>query len=192
MRWPSLFLGALPIILALVLAVPVEVHAGAKNRGLAVLSPVESPDAFGIAAGGSHGGVADPRATYTPYYSIMIPVSPRWRAKHLVHYYRGYWKCCRNGPYPLGICGAMPGEDCCCAGEEAAVPVGLGDYGGFTGASQDEATLMHLGGGGLNGPHAGPPDDVVPPHPGGVVVPPQSGGDVVPPRSGSGYPPSPR
>lgn len=182
MRPPLLLLGAAPVILTM-LAVPAAVHAG-NPRGIAILSPVENPDPYGIAAGGAHGGVADPHATYTPYYSPMIMVSPRWRAKHLVNYYRGYCRAFHHGPYPIGPCGTMPGADCCCGAEEGAVAVGQGDYGGYSGASQDEATLLHLGGAGLDGPAVYPHDKMIMPPASDVV--PHSGGDVIPPDSRSG------
>lgn len=85
----------------------------APDRGIAILSPLESPDPCDSPVGGCY--------RYTPYYPGY---SPDRRCMILYG----------QAPWQYGIPSAQP------MGGRSA------DYGAFTGASRDEATLMRLGG----------------------------------------------
>ncbi|HWB00273.1 MAG TPA: hypothetical protein VG713_17385 [Pirellulales bacterium] len=103
-------------------------HSVPYDRGVAVLSPVESPDRYQIAVGGK------PRRV--PYY---VDYCPHWRLGPRV---------CVPGnglkylPPQAWIAGAMPSY----AGPDGAPPEPNG-YGGYSGSSQlDESMLLQLGG----------------------------------------------
>ncbi len=80
-----------------------------------------------------------------PYYSPVIPICARWVKRdkygneYLVPYYPGYiaWRHWRKGCPNWGNCGGPPGS---------GVPNPPPNYGVYTGARQDEESLLHLGG----------------------------------------------
>lgn len=88
----------------------------ARDRGLAIMSPIDCPDPCDYPVGGCY--------RYTPYYP---------------------------GYAPDRRCLVLYGTTSCLPGMSSA-PGSMrqpADYGAFTGASRDEAGLLHLGG---NGP----------------------------------------
>jgi hypothetical protein len=132
-----------PTAFAAVLSLPLTVAAQAPTctsphgPGIGILPPTESPDKP------SH----HPKPLFIPYYSPLTPISSRWRPVQFVPYYRGY--CAghtrvdphRGVPYGNGgVFGTSAGN--CQAG------LADGSYGIYSGAPQDEARLLHLGGAG--------------------------------------------
>ena len=89
----------------------------AYDRGLAILSPLESPDPCSSPVGGKY--------RYTPYYPGYKP-DRRCLTIYGATSTNGY-----DGP---GAFGNTP------------APYGRSDYGAFTGANKDEKYLLHLGG----------------------------------------------
>ena len=97
------------------------------SRGIAILPPVESPDPCDSPVGGCY---------------------------KVVPYYRGYLFDPRCVPPEYGtVTSYSPTGRGLGAGELGGrpAPYGTGAYGGFTGASQDESNLLHLGGFGPGG-----------------------------------------
>ncbi len=139
------------VLLTLALAVPLSLASpanaqvtdglGLKNRGLAICSPLDSPDGPGWMP-------KCWKVPFTPYYSPLVPISSRWKTTRLTPYYPGYWPDKHGAnPYAAGGCGGTGGGP----GHGAIQP---GDprfstYGVFTGAVKDDTLLGKLGGNGL-------------------------------------------
>lgn len=125
-------------------------HRRQSGRGVAIYSPVDSPDRppFNYPSSWNR--------YFTPYYSRMIPSSARWYSKSSIPYYRGF---CKSGP--------ANGEPNCLnipAPEISPAEQPSGVYGWRTGAPQDESKLLHLGG---EGPYQGTFPDIIGGNPAG-------------------------
>jgi hypothetical protein len=113
-------------VLTVSLAQTLEADAGGwcrkadPTRGLAIASPVECPDPCDSPVGGCE--------LWTPYYPGY---SPDRRCPVIYGTSAGWY-----GNYSAGVFGNRP------------LPYSRGDYGSFTGASRDEASLLRLGGSG--------------------------------------------
>lgn len=97
-----------------------------KRRGVAILSPIESPDHWDPPLGG--------HPQCVPYYPDYCKHSTHGQRIGIPGNGLGY-----NGP--RGATSSTVGA----AAPEAAAPTGA-DFGGYSGASQDEAALLRLGG----------------------------------------------
>ncbi len=139
-----------------------------NDYGVAILSPVDT----GLPQDRPLWGRRRHDCVYVPYYSPLTPLSVRWRTCNhrsdiYTHYYPGYWACGYRGPN-LFVSGGDPiaGPAWACptggAGCAATSACGFasGDYGTYTGAPRDEASLLRLGGSGSGTPgvHHGTPD----------------------------------
>jgi len=94
----------------------------ACDRGVAILSPLESPDPCEYPVGGEY--------RYTPYYqgyAIDRNCLPPLYGTVTSYPY----------PAPVGSTTALGGR---------SAPYGRSNFGAFSGASQDESGLLHLGG----------------------------------------------
>ena len=101
-----------------------------RDRGVAICSPLESPDPCDSPVGG--------KSVYTPYYQGYAP-----DRRCLPPMYGTVTSYAPTGPgFGAGALGSRP------------APYGRSNFGAFSGASQDEAWLLHLGG---FGPGAGSP-----------------------------------
>lgn len=103
------------------------------TRGCAIISPLESPDPCPSPVGGEY--------RYSPYYcgyGIDRSCLPPMYGTVFTH----------------GL--AAPPAGTIALGRRG-VPYGRGDFGSFTGASQDEQRLLHLGGFGPSGDSAASP-----------------------------------
>lgn len=101
-------------------------HSTPDRRGIAILSPIESPDHYDPPVGG--------KTIYTQYYPDYCPHrrhGPRVLVPGNGIGYLGP----RGG---LGVPGAAP--------PSAEPGAGPADYGAYAGASKDETALLHLGG----------------------------------------------
>jgi hypothetical protein len=134
-------LQAGPIDPALIVRTPVtRRHACAKDhsvpykRGVAILSPIESPDRCPAYVGG--------KTVYTAYYPDYLP--HRKRGDRIVIPGNG------NGYLWWGEAAGVPGST------EPVEGVSR-DYGYYSGARQDEANLLRLGGDGNMSEVAGEP-----------------------------------
>jgi hypothetical protein len=101
-------------------------HAVPRRRGVAILSPVESPDSWNPGVGGK---------------SRLIPYYP----DYCVHPWHGprVFVPDNNPNYAARFAGVCASETE--AGVEAGTEAAPG-YGNYSGARQDEANLLHLGG----------------------------------------------
>jgi hypothetical protein len=121
---PRLSLLAGCAVLSGSLAQAIVVDAGgccykaAPDRGLAIASPIECPDPCDSPVGGCY--------LWTPYYAGYAPD----RRCPVIYGTSAGW----YGNYSAGVFGNRPAT------------YGRGNYGAFTGASQDEASLLRLGG----------------------------------------------
>jgi hypothetical protein len=131
---------AVPLCLAAPASAQVTDGLGTHNRGMAICSPLESPDAPG------HGKKSWDVPFY-PYYSPLVPISSRWKTTRLTPYYRGY--CPGNGPDPHAACG-LNGAGCGSGfGPDGPKDPRFSTYGVFTGAAQDDTRFWRMGGNGL-------------------------------------------
>jgi hypothetical protein len=97
-------------------------HHKLDTRGVAILSPIECPDAFDIAVGG--------KPLMMPYYRGYCPYGPHGAGANF----------CANCFGLLGVGGGPTPID-----SEAGVEAPPG-YNGYSGARRDEDNLLHLGG----------------------------------------------
>src|SRR5579884_2298875 len=127
----SLLVGSL--VLAARLAAPAAATAqtsdalASHGRGIAILPPVESPDAPGRCYQGR----------FLPWYSPVTPISVRWCPVVYIPYYRGFCPDRRINPR----CG-VPYGDAPTPGLTGPVDPAAAAYGGYTGAPRDEARLL--------------------------------------------------
>lgn len=101
-------------------------HSVPRRRGVAILSPIESPDRFNRPVGG--------KTVVTPYYVDYCP-----------HRHHGPRVLVPGNGVGYYVHGGMHG------GIHSGVEVNTLEqtsYGNYTGASRDEQRLLHLGGGG--------------------------------------------
>ncbi len=121
LRRLSLLLGSTALAATLSLSAPVQAEAPA--------------------VAGKHGLFHKPVVLVYPYYSPIVPVCKRWYRldchghEFLVPYYCGYCWWCSPKPH-FG----------CCPGPMDTSGFKRGAYGAYTGARQDEETLLHAGG----------------------------------------------
>ncbi|HEY5313782.1 MAG TPA: hypothetical protein VIK18_14740 [Pirellulales bacterium] len=101
-------------------------HAVPRRRGIAILSPVESPDHWNPAVGGK------PRLIpYYPDYCVHPWHGPRIFVPD-------------NSPNYAARFAGVPGADA--SSVEAVAESQTPGYGNYSGARQDESNLLHLGG----------------------------------------------
>ncbi len=134
-----------------------RLHSG---RGVAIYSPIDSPDIppKHLPPSWYH--------NFLPYYSRMIPSSTRWTPDAIVPYYRGY---CKSGKVSRQPC-LVP--------EPPLVPDTSGapsdNYGSFAGTTENESQILRLGG---EGPYQRMIPDII----GGDAVTPPRAPPVMPP-----------
>lgn len=138
------------------------IFTGPTKPGLAILSPVECPDIPRTGIIGVLCSCHHKKGVYTPYYSPLVPISNRWRGRDChgntmyTHYYPDLLPRCQRGPNLFVADSGDPwfgpswgypdGEPTACGSAGS----GVGGYGSYTGAPQDEASLKKLGGLGLD------------------------------------------
>lgn len=100
-------------------------HKVPCKRGVAILSPIESPDFYDPPVGG--------KTIYTPYYPDFCP--DRWRGPRVAIPGNG-----------VGYLGPGLGVPCPTVDSIEATAAGPKGYGDYSGAARNEEWLLHLGG----------------------------------------------